>query len=95
MAALDDAARTQARNIEQTTGRSIDDWVALVKASGVERHGEIVAWLKTEHGFSHGNANFVAIVAKRLESRMGISFDRHTRPVTTNNAYNGHKKTTQ
>ena len=65
MATLDDAARSQARNIEQATGRSIDDWVALVKASGLERHGEIVAWLKAEHGFSHGNANFVAIVAKR------------------------------
>ena len=34
MATLDDAAQSQARNIEQATGRSIDDWVALVKASG-------------------------------------------------------------
>ena len=34
MATLDDAAQSQARNIEQTTGRSIDDWVTLVRASG-------------------------------------------------------------
>ena len=65
MATLDDAVQSQARNIEQATGRSIDEWVALVKASGAERHGEIVAWLKAEHGFSHGNANFVALTAKR------------------------------
>lgn len=65
MTSIDDASRSQARNIEQATGRSIDAWVALVKASGAERHSDIVAWLKTDHGFSHGNANFVALVAKR------------------------------
>ena len=65
MASLDDAIRTQARHIEQSTGRSMDEWVALVKASGKERHTDILAWLKAEHGFSHGNANLVALTAKR------------------------------
>ena len=65
MATVDDAVQTQARNIERTTGRSIDAWLALVRASGKERHTEILTWLKTEHGFSHGNANLVALAAKR------------------------------
>jgi hypothetical protein len=65
MATLDDAVRSQARNIEQATGRSVDSWAALAKASGKERHGEIIAWLKAEHGFSHGNANLVALAATR------------------------------
>lgn len=34
----------------------MDEWVALVKASGRERHSDVVAWLKAEHGFGHGNA---------------------------------------
>jgi hypothetical protein len=65
MATIDEAVQTQVRNIEQATGRSMDAWVALVKASGRERHTEILAWLKTEHGFTHGNANLVALTAKR------------------------------
>ncbi len=65
MATVDDAAQSQARNIEQTTGSSIDGWVARVKASGKERHAEIVHWLKVEHGFGHGNANLVALMARR------------------------------
>ena len=65
MATVDAALLTQARNIELATGRSIDAWVALVRASGLQRHAEILAWLKQEHGFSHGNANFVALTAKR------------------------------
>lgn len=65
MATLDDAVQSQARNIEQASGRSIDEWVMLVRASGKERHTDILAWLKAEHGFSHGNANLVALTAKR------------------------------
>ena len=65
MASLDDATRTQIANIERKTGRSMDELVAMVKASGSEKHGEIVVWLKTEHGFGHGDANLVALTAKR------------------------------
>lgn len=65
MATVDDAVQSQAHNIERATGRSIGAWVALVKASGAERHTDILAWLKAEHGFSHGNANLVALTAKR------------------------------
>ena len=43
MATLEDAVQTQARNIEQATGRSVDAWAALPKASGKERHGDILA----------------------------------------------------
>lgn len=57
--------QTQIRNIESSSGRSLDEWVALVKATGLTRHGEILAWLKTEHGMSHGNANLVALTALR------------------------------
>ena len=71
MATVDDAVQSQARNIERATGRSVEAWVALVQASGKERHGEILAWLKAEHGFSHGNANLVALAAKRGSSESG------------------------
>ena len=70
---LDEATRTQIRNIETSTGRSMDDWVALVGASGRTKHGEIVAWLKSEHGLAHGNANLIALTALR---------GRRRRPVT-------------
>jgi Domain of unknown function (DUF5655)/Domain of unknown function (DUF4287) len=65
MATVDDAVKTQIRNIEKATGLSMDEWVAKVRATGKERHSDVLAWLKTEHGFSHGNANLVAIIARR------------------------------
>ena len=57
MATVADATRTQIANIERRTGRSMDELVAMVAASGLQKHGEIVAWLKAEHGLGHGDAN--------------------------------------
>lgn len=63
---LDEAVRNQMRNIEAATGRSMDEWVALAGSSGRSKHGEIVAWLKSEHGLGHGkNANLIALTALR------------------------------
>ena len=65
MSTPEDQIRNQIRNIESATGRSLDEWIGLVGASGRSKHGEIVAWLKADHGFSHGNANRVALEALR------------------------------
>ncbi len=54
-------AATQWRNIEVATGLTLEDFSAGIRAAGLERHGEMVAWLKTHHGLTHGNANLVAL----------------------------------
>lgn len=54
------------RNLEEKTGKSLDQWVALARGTGKSKHGEIVKWLKGEHGMGHGYANLVA--SKALES---------------------------
>jgi hypothetical protein len=61
----DEAVRSQIRNIEAKTGRSIEEWTTLVRASGRAKHGEVMTWLKSEHGLTHGDANRVALTALR------------------------------
>ena len=65
MASPDEQVRNQIRNIEDATGRSMAEWIAIVRTSGHQKHGAILAWLKAEHGFTHGNANRVALEALR------------------------------
>jgi hypothetical protein len=52
-------ARMEA-NIAEKTGRPVPEWVAVVHKSGLQKHGEIVKFLKADHGFTHGYANLVA-----------------------------------
>jgi len=63
VATVEEGLRSQIRNIEATYGRSMDEWIALIRAASLERHSQIVAWLKNEHGLPHGAANRVALVA--------------------------------
>jgi hypothetical protein len=42
----------------------IEEWKSLLRSSPLTKHGELVAWLKTEHGLGHGHAN--ALVAYTL-----------------------------
>jgi hypothetical protein len=51
-------------SIERTYGRPIADWKALIRSSELTKHGQLVAWLKQEHGLGHGHAN--ALVAHTL-----------------------------
>jgi predicted transport protein len=52
---------TLIRNLEEKTGKSIDAWVVIGRGSGKTKHKDLVAWLKSDHGLSHGYANQVAI----------------------------------
>lgn len=51
-------------SIEQTYGRPIAEWQALVRERLPAKHMELVTMLKTEHGMGHGHAN--ALVAHTL-----------------------------
>ena len=47
-----DAMQTMVRNLEEKTGKKLVEWTAIAKKSGFAKHGEIVKFLKTEHGLA-------------------------------------------
>lgn len=51
-------------SIEKKYGRPVPEWQELIRSSDLERHMELVTWLKEEHGMGHGHAN--ALVAATL-----------------------------
>ncbi len=60
MSKLDDATQNMIRNLEEKTGKPFSEWLQVARASKLAKHGEIVKFLKTEHGLTHGYANLVA-----------------------------------
>lgn len=55
-----DAMNSMIKNLEEKTGKSLEQWKTIAKKSGFAKHGEIVKFLKTEHEMGHGYANMVA-----------------------------------
>ncbi len=66
MSSLDKAMQTQLDNIQKRTGKSLDQLAAIVKKSGLTKHGDIRDYLKRELGHGHGDAN--ALVHAVLQS---------------------------
>lgn len=53
---------TMPATLEATTGRSLASWQETVRGLGLDKHGQIVAALKRDHGLSHGYANMLALL---------------------------------
>jgi hypothetical protein len=62
---MDKALETQLANIQKRTGKSADELVGIVRASGLAKHGEMVAMLKDTLGMGHGDANTIVHMANK------------------------------
>lgn len=71
MSILDQAAQTQINNIQKKTGKSLDELAAIVKNSGLSKHGEIRDMLKRELGLGHGDANTLTHVVLQSDGASG------------------------
>lgn len=56
------------KGLLEKTGKSLAEWKKIVKAAGLQKHGEIMKFLKTEHGFTHGFANFVTLKYREADA---------------------------
>lgn len=54
--------------LKENTGKGLAEWIEIVKASGLEKHGEIMKFLKGEHGMTHGYANTVTLKARKADA---------------------------
>lgn len=61
--------------LKETTGRSLEEWVDVIKEKGWQKHGEIVSGIKSEFGVTHGYANQIALRSKDLIAGTGPKAD--------------------
>lgn len=66
---MEQAEQTMLDNLHKNTGKSLDEWVTILRKENFQKHGEILKHLKENHGFTHGFANLVA--HKTLKSDAG------------------------
>ncbi len=56
----EEMAAAMRSNLKEKTGKNLPQWLKLIQPQGLEKHGQIVKFLKSDHGVSHGFANLIA-----------------------------------
>lgn len=69
------ALETQIKNIEARTGLTLNELMSKVSHSGLAKHSEVVAMLKSELSLGHGDANTIAHLAKQAAAPAMVDED--------------------
>ena len=57
---LDSAKQTMIDNLPKNTGKSLEEWMKILRGINFSKHGEIVKFLKEKHSVTYGYANMLA-----------------------------------
>jgi predicted transport protein len=61
---MDKATLTMIENLHRNTGKTLEQWIEVVRKEDLNKHGEVINFLKETHGLSYGFANLIAHKAK-------------------------------
>jgi len=75
MSTVDKQLATMLANVPEKTGKPMGEWLALIAASGLDKHGKILAMLKGDHAVSHGFANLIASEALKAQTQSDAPAD--------------------
>ena len=65
---MDKALQTMINNMPEKTGKSLEEWKALLKTKSFAKHSEAVNYLKKEHQVTHGFANTIVSLSKEASN---------------------------
>ena len=65
---MDKAEQTMVDNLHKNTGKTLEEWIKIVRKENFEKHGQILKWLKENHGFTHGFANLIALKSRGTDA---------------------------
>jgi hypothetical protein len=71
----EEAKANMIAGLKDKTGKSLEEWLKIVRASGRSKHKEFMELLKTEHGLTHGFANLIALQALQTDSHTASDTD--------------------
>lgn len=73
MSSTDKALQTQLANIVTRTGKTLKQLFAVLKKAKLEKHGEMVKFLKSDLSMGHGDANTVVAMYRAEQSGTGAA----------------------
>lgn len=61
----DPQVQTMINNMRGKTGKSLEEWFAVLNKVGLEMYGEMLKLLKKEYGVTHGFANTIVLIYRQ------------------------------
>ena len=61
---VDEMTDSMLHNLEEKTGKNLDQWIQIVNGSKVVKHKGMINYLKSEYGLTYGYANLIALKAR-------------------------------
>lgn len=61
---MDKATQTMIENLHKNTGKTLEQWIEIIKKENFTSHGETITFLKNTHNLTYGFANLIAHKAK-------------------------------
>jgi len=61
---MEQALKTMIANMPEKTGKSLQEWKAILDKKNFAKHGEAMKFLKGEHSVTHGFANTIIHLSK-------------------------------
>lgn len=65
---MDKGTQTMIENLQKNTGKSLEEWITITKNQQLVKHGEMLKFLKEQHGLTHGFANLIALKTKGTDA---------------------------
>lgn len=93
MSVVQKALETQLKNIQNKTGKSLEELGKFVQASGLTKHGEIRDLLKKELGLGHGDANTLTHMLLNTDTERATQAKGATTNDVLDEIYSGPKET--
>lgn len=87
----DKALETQLKNIQNRTGKTLQDFASILKKSGLTKHGELRDMLKRDFGMGHGDANTLVHVILKSDGASAAKASGATTDGVLNEIYSGAK----
>ncbi len=78
MATPEEQLATMIANIPDKTGKTLEEWIDIIQASGLQKHGEIISLLKGEYGVSHGFANLLVSKSKETGEEVDLVAEQYS-----------------
>lgn len=65
---MDKATQTMIDNLHKNSGKTLEEWIAIVNKENILKHSDIIKFLKEKHSLTYGFANLIALKSKKSDA---------------------------